>query len=383
MEKQMMMSAALRCLRTVVLLLLVADSRPLVTSSLVASNALRDLGDLNHPYNSILSPLLKALSQHGAPSWNPGLKKKKMKLEPRYIKYLTEVYKKPSVVQRSLDGNKLYNSIRLIKPRDECLAQSIKESCMQELSYSLDQVKSKEQLLKSALLYNFDHDCTEPLNSVCYLRVKEQEQSNQCQLCPVVQHAVNFTNDADRRGRKNWVEVDVTSFVQPLLKFEKKNIHLLINITCPEEQRFKGVRRKGSLQFTLRPPPLLLYLNDISKITHQKSHFNAKPDERPSTAANMLDKQMVLKPGQRFGRKRRWKRQSLKSKQGSNSANSNWITGLFILRSTTPDTAEAFARGSWASSMVHLSTPWCKTSSMRGLTPLCPGPRVFPPTTAP
>lgn len=68
---------------------------------------------------------------------------------------------------------------------------------------------------------------------------------------------------------------------------------------------------------------------------------------------------------------------------GCGSASSNWITGLFFHQSTTPGTAEASARGPWASSMVHLSTPWCKTSSMRSLTPLCPGPRVFPPITAP
>lgn len=68
---------------------------------------------------------------------------------------------------------------------------------------------------------------------------------------------------------------------------------------------------------------------------------------------------------------------------GCDSASSNWTTGLFFHQSTTPGTAEASARGPWASSMGHLSTPWCKTSSMRSLTPLCPGPRAFPPITAP
>lgn len=68
---------------------------------------------------------------------------------------------------------------------------------------------------------------------------------------------------------------------------------------------------------------------------------------------------------------------------GCASTSSNWITGLFFHQSTTPGTAEASARGPWASSTVHLSTPWCKTSSMRSSTPLCPGPRVFPPITAP
>lgn len=67
---------------------------------------------------------------------------------------------------------------------------------------------------------------------------------------------------------------------------------------------------------------------------------------------------------------------------GCVSANSNWITGSFFHQSTTPGTAEAFVRGPWASSMAHQSTQWCRTSYMRSLTPLCPGPHVFLHTTA-
>lgn len=68
---------------------------------------------------------------------------------------------------------------------------------------------------------------------------------------------------------------------------------------------------------------------------------------------------------------------------GCASVSSNWTTGLCFLLSTIPGTAEESARGSRASSTGHPSTPWCKTSSMRSLTPLFPGPRVSPPTTAP
>lgn len=121
----MLMSAVLRYFRTVILLLLLTCSCPLVRSSLAASNALHNLGDLTHPYDSIFSPLLKALSEHGGSRWNPG-PKRKIKPEHRYMKYLTEVYKKSSRVQRSLDGSKVCNTVRLIKPQDECLAQSNK-----------------------------------------------------------------------------------------------------------------------------------------------------------------------------------------------------------------------------------------------------------------
>ncbi|XP_070818810.1 growth/differentiatio [Chaetodon trifascialis] len=318
MGKQMLMSAVLRYFRTVICLLLVTCNCPLVGSSVTASNALHRLGDFTYPYDSIFSPLLKALSEHGGKRWNPGLKKK-MKPEHRYMKYLTEVYKKSSRVPWSLDGDKLYNTVRLIKPQDECLAQNNKESFMQDLSYSLDQVRRKEQLLKSALLYNSDHYREVPVNSVCYLSIKEQEHSDQCPLCPGVHHAVNFTASIDGRSRRNWVEVDVTLFLQPLLKFQKKNIHLLINVTCPDKQRARSDGSKGPVEFTLRSPPLLLYLNDTSKTANQSLLVNAKAGQRPAAAANTFHKQMAFKPQHRIGRKRRWKRESPKSKRGDKS----------------------------------------------------------------
>lgn len=137
MGKQMLMSAVVRYFRTVMLLLQVTCSCPLVRSSPATSNALHNLGDLTQcPYGSIFSPLLKALSEHGGSRWKPGLKKK-MKPEHRYMKYLTEVYKKSSRVQRSLDGNKIYNTVRLIKPQDECLAKSNKGEQVKHNSMTL------------------------------------------------------------------------------------------------------------------------------------------------------------------------------------------------------------------------------------------------------
>lgn len=190
---------------------------------------------------------------------------------------------------------------------------------MQDLSYSLDQVRRKEQLLKSALLYSFDHNHAAPGNSVCYLSIKEQELSNQCQLCPGVFHAVNFTAGGSGRSGRSWVEVDVTSFLQPYFKFQKNNLHLLINVTCPEEQRGRGDEHRGPLEFTLRSPPLLLYLSDTSKVSHQRLLATAKEGQRLSAEADTFQKQMAFKPERRFRHKRRWKRESQKSKRGDKS----------------------------------------------------------------
>ncbi|XP_060903805.1 growth/differentiation factor 9 [Labrus mixtus] len=314
MEKQMLMSAVLCYFRTFVLLLVLTCCSPLVRSSLGASSVLHNLRDLTYPYGTIFSPLLKSLSEHGGSRWNPDLRKK-MKPEQKYIKYLTEVYKKSPRVQRSLGKNKFYNTVRLIKPQDECLAQ--KENFKQDLSYSLDQVRRKERLLKSTLLYNLDRDLASPVNSVCYLSVKEQELSDQCQLCPAARLSVNLTASTDRRG--NWVEVDVTSFLQPILQIQRKTLHLLINVTCPEEETVRGEGSNGPYKFTLGSPLLLLYLNDASNIAHQRLLVSAKEGQKPATAANTLPQQGAYRPEQRIGRKRRWKRESPKSKRGEKS----------------------------------------------------------------
>lgn len=120
----MLMSAAPRCPRVVTCLVLVACGWPLLTPSAAAAKDLHSLADLSHPYASIFSPLLKALSEHGGSRWNPG-PGGKMSPEERYMSYLAEVYRKTSRVQRSLGGRRC-DTVRLIKPQDECGAQSYK-----------------------------------------------------------------------------------------------------------------------------------------------------------------------------------------------------------------------------------------------------------------
>lgn len=319
----MLESAVLPYFRTVVLLLVVACSSPGVGPTPAASGAVHTLEDFTqYPYGSIFSPLFKALEEHGGAGWNPGMRRK-TKPEQKYIKYLTEVFKKPSRVQRSLDGTEIYNTIRLMKPQDQCLAHSVKESFMQGVSYSLDQVRKKEVLLKSTLLYSFDPDDTAIFHSVCFLSIKEQDHSNQCQLCPEVHLAVNFTANVDQWNRRNWVEVDVTQFLIPLLKFQRNKIHLFINVTCPEEQVVAGNGHRGTMEFTLRSPPLLLYLSDASKIVHQKLPPSIKAHQKSTIAADKLHKQMIFKAKHRIRHKSRWKRESPKSKRVDKSLDSH------------------------------------------------------------
>lgn len=188
---------------------------------------------------------------------------------------------------------------------------------MQDLSYNLDQVRRKEDLLKSALLYSFDHVGAAPVDTACHMSI--QEQSNRCRPCSMVQHAVNVTDGKDGRDMRSWVEVDVTSFLEPLLKSHRRNIQLLINVTCQDKEKASGGGRNDPIKFTLRSPPLLLYLADTRKMEHQRFQEKAKALktlEAPTAAGNAFHKQMFVQSESRLRRKGRWKRDSPKSKRG-------------------------------------------------------------------
>ncbi|XP_054890475.1 growth/differentiation factor 9 [Poeciliopsis prolifica] len=307
MGKRKLLSAAVGCFRALLLLSLVSRGPPPASPS----DALRNLSALTYPYSSILSPLLKALSEHEGSRWSLDVRKG-AKPEHRYVKYLTEVYKKSARTQR---GDEVYNTVRLIKPQEECPAQSNKETFSQDLSYSLDQVRRKEQLLKSSLLYSFNLNNLAAVSSVCYLSIKEHEQSNQCQLCAGISHTLNLTDNTHKRRRRNWVEVDVTLFLRPV---QKRNVGFLVNISCPEEQRAGRNGFRSPLGFTLRSPSLILYLNDTSKVAHQRSLASSSADVRSPTALDTFQKQ-VFKSAQRHGQNKRWKRASPKSKRGDKS----------------------------------------------------------------
>lgn len=151
------------------------------------------------------------------------------------------------------------------------------EFFMQDISYSLNRVRSQEQLLKSVLLYSFDHNHIAPFTSLCFLDVKEQKSSKD-QMCSPhfgTQQSVpllSFRVHTERRVRRRWVEVDVTSFLQPLIQAHKKDIHLLINLTCVEDMipRPGAQVHKSPVELTHRSPSLLLYLNDTSEFAYQR-----------------------------------------------------------------------------------------------------------------
>ncbi|KAJ3588037.1 hypothetical protein NHX12_011631 [Muraenolepis orangiensis] len=311
----MLTSTVLHSISTILLLHTVVCHCQLRVAS---SNSLHTFdGSTQYPYESIFLPLLKALSDHGETRWTAE-HKKVVKPEHKYVKYMTGVYKKSPRVQRSLDHSDLYNTLRLIKPLDKCLNQ-MNEISMQDLSYNLDRVGDGERLLKSVLLFSFDHDLAASRNSVCHLNIREREYANQCPLC--LGHQVNFTfHHTHLRHRENWAEVDVTSLLLPLLKFHKRTVNLVINLTCSEGQGPVGARGPAAALYPPRFPPLLLYLNDTSKPVRQGSPgFSAAGQRSPMDGPPTLAERSAFESQQMLWRTRRHRRASLKTERSGQS----------------------------------------------------------------
>lgn len=290
----------------VFVLLLITCTCPIVRPSAAATNVLyNSLIDVSHhPYGNILSPLIKALSEHGGPKSSD--LSRRPKPEHKYIKYLSTVYKRSSRVQRPEDS--VYNTMRLIKPQAEGPGQRYEEGFMQDLSYRLDQVRKNEQLLKSTLLYSLDRGQASLVNTMCTLHITEEPVSH-CQRCSSLStiQSVNIT-----RGRGiNWVEIDVTVFLLPLLKFQKNSLHLFINVSCADGGN--GDDHSTMLESELRSPPLLLYLSDTSKEVHQRL-ATKRTEQKSSSAENKLHKE-IHKTNNLISHRRRLKRSSLKNKR--------------------------------------------------------------------
>ncbi|KAI4899200.1 hypothetical protein NFI96_023592 [Prochilodus magdalenae] len=236
------------------------------------SDALQTPGSLAQYHGNILRPLLRALSEQEP--W--GATAPRTRPDSRYVRFMKRLYKLSSKPERSHEAHHLYNTVRLITPRQECLGQS-REFFMQDISYSLDRVRAQEHLLKSVLLYSISHNHAASLASVCYLHVKEHVPSDD-RVClpshgsPHSATPISFHVRVERAGRRKWVEVDVTSFLQPLIRGHKKDIHLLLNLTCLED----GLSDKSPIELTHMAPSLLLYLNDTSEVAYQRGSAHSR-----------------------------------------------------------------------------------------------------------
>jgi len=85
--------------------------------------------DVSLHHGNILSPLLKALSEQ-----NPwGEFTPRAKPDSRFVRYMKRLYKLSSKPDKSPEASHLYNTARLITPREECLEQNRGNSLLVDL----------------------------------------------------------------------------------------------------------------------------------------------------------------------------------------------------------------------------------------------------------
>ncbi|XP_031454341.1 growth/differentiation factor 9 [Phasianus colchicus] len=221
---------------------------------------------------ALLPPLLKVLSDQGRQSWESGTPR--LQPDSRALRYMKRLYKMYATKEGIPKAHKshLYNTVRLFTPCSECqhrhrdLVTGDLHSV--DLLFNLDRVTALEHLLKSVLLYSFDTSVpTSSFMCTCHLSVKEHDFSSQ--VCPSVSHSVALSLHFEVRKRK-WVEIDVTSFLQPLIATNRRNIHMAVNFTCILGNPQDNTKQDNLINMALVPPSLLLYLNDTSEQAYHR-----------------------------------------------------------------------------------------------------------------
>ncbi|KAE8614571.1 hypothetical protein XENTR_v10008222 [Xenopus tropicalis] len=214
---------------------------------------------------SLLPPLFKELSER--PKWSDNAPGPNMVA----IKYMKRLYKMSATKEGfpRLHKNPVYNTVRLFTPRTECKPEREREinGGMQslDLTFSVDRVSAVEQLLQSLLLYSVSKRFSSSnITCTCSLEILGYEL--QSTVCPRAPQSFHF----QLRKRQRWVEIDVTSILQPFISNKRQNIHLGLNFTCMKNNKHYDFATTGPFKMTRSPPSLLLYLNDTSNKAYHR-----------------------------------------------------------------------------------------------------------------
>ncbi|NXD77072.1 GDF9 factor, partial [Halcyon senegalensis] len=245
---------------------------------------------------ALLPPLLKVLSERGPQHWDSEVPR--LQPDSRALRYMKRLYKMSATKEGIPKANKshLYNTVRLFTPCSECkhrhgdLGKGDIHSV--DLLFNLDRVTALEHLLKSVLLYSFDTSVpiSSSITCMCHLSIKEHDFSSP--VCPSVSHSVAFSLHFQVRKRK-WVEIDVTSFLQPLIATNRRDIHMAVNVTCLMGEPQRNTDLESPINMALVPPSLLLYLNDTSEQAYHRwnslRHRRKGPGRPRQRPAPLLD----------------------------------------------------------------------------------------------
>ncbi|KAM9695754.1 growth/differentiation factor 9 [Trichechus inunguis] len=217
----------------------------------------------------------------------------------RYMKRLYKAYATKEGIPKSSRSH-LYNTVRLFTP----CAQHKQTPGNQvtgilpsvDLLFNLDSVTTLEHLLKSVLLYTFNDSVSFPsaVKCVCNLVIMEPKASSK--TLPRAPYSFTFNSKFEFRKKHKWIEIDVTTLLQPLVASNKRSIHMSVNFTCEKDQlQHPSAQDRWFNMSPLVPPSLLLYLNDTSiqayhgwYSLHYTRRASQSPDQKTSLAAHPM-----------------------------------------------------------------------------------------------
>ncbi|XP_052613566.1 growth/differentiation factor 9 [Peromyscus californicus insignis] len=223
--------------------------------------------------SDLLPPLFKVLSDRRgeAPKLQP---------DSRALYYMKKLYKtyatKEGVPKPS--RSHLYNTVRLFSPctnhKQAPGNQVTGPLPMVDLLFNLDRVTAMEHLLKSVLLYTLNNSAASSSTVTCVWDLVVKEPTSSGKAPPRAPYS--FTLKKHR-----WIEMDVTSLLQPLVASSERSIHMSVNFTCTKGQA------PGDSVFNMPlsvPPSLILYLNDTSAQAYHSwysLHSTWRPSQHP------------------------------------------------------------------------------------------------------
>ncbi|XP_062358311.1 growth/differentiation factor 9 isoform X2 [Cinclus cinclus] len=260
------------------------------------------------PAPTLLPSLLRVLQHRGSRGWHSEVPR--LQPDSRALRYMKRLYRMSATregIPKAQRG-RLYNTVRLFTPCWECEHGHLGKGNVHsvDLLFNLDRVTALEHLLKSVLLYSFDTSVpiSSSITCICHLSFKEHDFSSQ--VCPSISHSLAFSLHFDVRKRK-WVEMDVTSFLQPLIAMNRRNVHMALNFTCVMGDPQQSTKLENAVNVTLAPPSLLLYLNDTSEQAHHRgsSPGHGRKSSSPPVDAPKGGKGQGNPQGRRASRQRR------------------------------------------------------------------------------
>ncbi|XP_049728431.1 growth/differentiation factor 9 isoform X1 [Elephas maximus indicus] len=206
----------------------------------------------------------------------------------RYMKRLYKAYATKEGIPKS-DRHHLYNTIRLLTPcaqhRQTLGNQMTGILPSLDLLFNLDSVPALEHLLKSVFLYTFNNSVSFPSAVKCMCNMVIMEPKSSSKTVPRAPYSFTFNSKFEFRKKHKWIEIDVTTLLQPLVASKKQSIHMSVNFTCEKDQLQHPSAKDSPFNMPLLvPPSLLLYLNDTSAQVYHRwysLHYKRRPSQSP------------------------------------------------------------------------------------------------------